>query len=191
MITGPSGCGKTTLLKTLKGIYETDAVRVNGQNHVDYFDDASFVAQKGALFPWTIEKNIALDKEVVQEEIRAALSQVNLTQMDPRHVIRQDNETLSGGETQRVHLARVIYQHKSWIFLDEAFSALDAQTTQTIERIFLEDPGITLIHVCHKPVKENVDLYDEIIQMEHGKVVGIQKNTEKSMRERNICFCTA
>lgn len=191
MITGPSGCGKTTLLKTLKGIYETDAVRVNGQNHVDYFDDASFVAQKGALFPWTIEKNIALDKEVVQEEIRAALSQVNLTQMDPRHVMRQDNETLSGGEMQRVHLARVIYQHKSWIFLDEAFSALDAQTTQTIERIFLEDPGITLIHVCHKPVKENVDLYDEIIQMEHGKVVGIQKNTEKSMRERNICFCTA
>ncbi len=191
LITGSSGCGKTTLLKTLRGVYETDAVRVNGHNHVDYFDDASFVAQKGALFPWTIEKNIALDKEVVQEEIQSALSQVNLNQMDPQHVMRQDNETLSGGETQRIHLARVLYQHKSWSFLDEAFSALDAQTTKKIERVFLEDPDMTLIHVCHKPVKENIGLYDEIIQMERGKVVEIQKNTEKSMRERNTRFCAA
>ncbi len=50
---------------------------------------------------------------------------------------------------------------------------------------------MTLIHVCHKPVKENIGLYDEIIQMERGKVVEIQKNTEKSMRERNTRFCAA
>ena len=117
MITGFFGLWQDDLgSKRSEDVYETDAVRVNGHNHVDYFDDASFVAQKGALFPWTIEKNIALDKEVVQEEIQSALSQVNLNQMDPQHVMRQDNETLSGGETQRIHLARVLYQHNPGFF---------------------------------------------------------------------------
>lgn len=173
MITGPSGCGKTTLLKLIKGIYETESVQINGKKQVDLFDDASFVAQKGALFPWSIEKNIALDRPVETDRIDQVLKQVQLDQLDLSHLIRQDNETLSGGEIQRIHLARVLYQNKSWIFLDEAFSALDAQTTKAIEQLFLSDPNITLIHVCHKPILENQKQYDEIIHMEKGKVVSV------------------
>lgn len=176
MITGPSGCGKTTLLKTIKGVYSTNAVTINGLTHADYFTDASFIAQKGSLFPWTIEKNIALNQNLSSQKIDSALFQVNLEHLDPHHLIRQDNETLSGGEMQRIQLARVIYQKKSWLFLDEAFSALDSKTTKKIERFFLEDPKITLIHICHKPVKENLDLYDEIIHMEQGEVVDVQIN---------------
>ena len=51
MIMGPSGCGKTTLLKMIKGVYDSEAVQINGQKNADLFEDASFTAQKGALFP--------------------------------------------------------------------------------------------------------------------------------------------
>lgn len=180
MIMGPSGCGKTTLLKMIKGVYDSEAVQINGQKNADLFEDASFTAQKGALFPWTIEKNIALNKKTDPERMKTVLAQVKLDQLDSSHLLRQDNETLSGGEIQRIHLARALYQNKSWIFLDEAFSALDAHTTTAIERLFLDDPDRTLVHICHKPIAENEKYYDEIITMEKGKVHSIWRKEKRS-----------
>lgn len=77
---------------------------------------------------------------------------------------------MSGGERQRVLLARVMAQNRQWIFLDEAFSALDHETTRLLERWYVTDPALSVVSICHKPVLENIQYYDQIIVMEKGTV---------------------
>lgn len=170
MIVGPSGCGKTTLLHTLKGTIPSSYVFINGKKNQSMKNQLCVVDQHPALFPWSLEQNIALNRSVSSSALQVLLEKVQLSHLDPKRSMKLDHETLSGGEMQRIHLARVLAQKRPWIFLDEAFSALDYETTCELEKLYVCDPGLSVISVCHKPVIENILYYDEIIVMEKGTV---------------------
>ena len=178
MIVGPSGCGKTTLLRTLKGAIPSSDVRLNGKAGLSMKAQLCVVGQHMALFPWTLAQNIALNEPAAPSTIDALLAQVHLSHLDPGRLMRLDNDTLSGGELQRVQLARVLAQHRPWLFLDEAFSALDTQTTAAIERVFLERSDLAMVSICHKPITANMELYDAIVFMERGTIQHVQRKED-------------
>lgn len=173
IIVGPSGCGKTTLLRTLKGAIPSSDVRLNGKAGLSMKAQLCVVGQHMALFPWTLAQNIALNEPAAPSTIDALLAQVHLSHLDPGRLMRLDNDTLSGGELQRVQLARVLAQHRPWLFLDEAFSALDHETTCRLEAMYVADPDRSVISICHKPVMKNLKYYDKIITMESGTVQSV------------------
>lgn len=170
MITGPSGCGKTTLIRTLKGTIPSACVRLNDRSGKSMKEQLCVIGQKTSLFPCTLAQNIALNKPIGKKEIERLLARVHLSHLDPDRPVRLDHDTMSGGERQRVLLARVMAQNRPWIFLDEAFSALDHETTRLLEREYVTDPALSVVSICHKPVLENIQYYDQIIVMEKGTV---------------------
>lgn len=169
MIIGPSGCGKTTMLKVLKGEIPL------GSSLPDFHESFSFVEQDAPLFPWSIRDNICLHLPFQKERFLQALDLAGISYLDPDHRIRPNHDVLSGGERQRIQIARILYQNRPWVLLDEAFSALDSKTTKAIERTILSQPNLTVVSVCHKPIQENMELYDTIIYMEKGTIQRIHK----------------
>lgn len=71
---------------------------------------------------------------------------------------------ISGGELQRLSLARGLYNLKDWLFLDEAFSALDEENAKQIENDILKNYDISIVSISHKLFEENILLYDEVIE---------------------------
>ena len=83
-------------------------------------------------------------------------------------VFDSDSMMLSGGQIQRVVLGRAIASDKEWVVLDEAFSAIDEATRQSIEMAFLNDPAKTVIAVSHHIDPDVAARYDEILLVKNG-----------------------
>lgn len=167
MIIGPSGCGKTTLFNILKGEIAMDP------QLPDFHDQCSIIEQDAPLFPWSIKENICLNAPYNKIRLDKILNMVGLSHLDIDHILRFDHDTLSGGERQRIQLARALYHARPWILMDEAFSALDSETTKKIEQIFLDQDEQAMISICHKPVAENISRYDTVLYMDHGTITKI------------------
>ncbi len=157
------------MLKVLKGEIPL------GSSLPDFHESFSFVEQDAPLFPWSIRDNICLHLPFQKERFLQALDLAGISYLDPDHRIRPNHDVLSGGERQRIQIARILYQNRPWVLLDEAFSALDSKTTKAIERTILSQPNLTVVSVCHKPIQENMELYDTIIYMEKGTIQRIHK----------------
>ncbi|WP_290091958.1 ABC transporter ATP-binding protein [uncultured Dubosiella sp.] len=172
MIVGPSGCGKTTLFNVLKGDIALDPPLP------DFHAYCSIVEQDAPLFPGSVADNICLDTPRDEKRLAEVLKQVGLSHLDPNRRLRLDHDVLSGGERQRIQLARALYQRRPWLLLDEAFSALDTQTTAAIERVFLERSDLAMVSICHKPITANMELYDAIVFMERGTIQHVQRKED-------------
>jgi len=132
-ITGPSGCGKTTLLRCICGLETLDS----GQILLDDIDITSkpaeergigLIFQKPVLYPHlNVEKNLKLGSK--DGDFAAALEEVNLSGFETRDVA-----TLSGGEGQRLALARALLAKPSVLLLDEPFSSIDADLSEKLVR---------------------------------------------------------
>lgn len=163
-ITGPSGCGKTTLLKVLMGLLAPTEGRV-------FFDDAdiraiggkayreciSGVLQDDRLFAGSIAENICAfdpfpDQGWIEEcAARAAiLADIRGMPMGFETLVGDMGSTLSGGQLQRLVLARALYRRPRILFLDEATSHLDEATEATIA-VALRDLRMTRVIVAHRP----------------------------------------
>jgi molybdate/tungstate transport system ATP-binding protein len=183
VILGPTGAGKTLLLETIAGFYIPDRgeVWLDGHEVTRISPEQrkiGFIYQDYALFPhMTVEQNIRfglkarkssapLDKERVRE-IMAWLSIAHLAHRFP--------DTLSGGEQQKVAIARAIAIEPSVLLLDEPLSALDPRTRdylrEELKRV-KEELGITMLHVTHDQTEAMV-LADRIAVMMHGKIVQV------------------
>ncbi len=185
LITGPSGSGKSTLLRLLgKGgddSYE-GAVSVGEQElreiaKSSYNQKVCQVFQEPYLFNASIEENILLGRDVPAERYSYVIQKLGLCYLFERYEKRALSEevieTLSGGEKQRICLARAMVGCPDVYLLDEVTSALDSGTARSIERAVL-DESAAVLHVCHKPTPELIKSYDMHFELSGGKfsVVG-------------------
>ena len=177
VVSGPSGAGKTTLLRLCNRLEVPDAgtVSYRGQ-HLEELDPlvlrrrVGMVFQRPTAFPGSVADNLAVaHPDASTEELRTALQQVAL---DPA-LLDQEARTLSGGELQRMCLARTLVTRPETLLLDEPTSALDAQPKQVFEITTRElaARGITIIWVTHDDAQA-ARIADRTYQLRDGHLTG-------------------
>ncbi|MFW5647811.1 MAG: ABC transporter ATP-binding protein [Candidatus Alkaliphilus sp. MAG34] len=180
---GPSGCGKTTLLRILAGFEKPDSgtVRLDDKDITDLIPEKrgiSMVFQNYALFPnMNVAENVGyglkarrINKKVIREKVEHYLNMVGMLKFSDRDI----NE-LSGGEQQRVCIARALAIDPKVLLLDEPLSNLDAKLREKmrIEIKELQDKlGITTIFVSHDQ-QEAMSISDRIAVLNEGEPVQI------------------
>ena len=193
-VLGRSGCGKSTLLKTIVGLVRPDSgeVWLNGDNITDMPSEKrniSLMFQDYALLPHlTALDNVGfglkmrrLPKAEIEEQSMQALRDIGL-----EHEAQRKPESLSGGEQQRLALARALITRPSLLLLDEAFSSLDTHLrhhlrTLTAERI--RSQNIPAILVTHS-AEEACTMADTIAIMHEGRI--LQHGTPETLIRRPI-----
>lgn len=161
-IAGPSGSGKSTIINLVLGFLSPSQGSVFpgglSQSHLD----VGYVSQDIFILDGTVEENIALglnDDLVNRDWLREVIDIVELSswlaclELGTESLLRSDGNGVSGGERQRIGIARALYHKPKILILDEATSALDSETEKAIlEKVFehVKSHGITVICVSHR-----------------------------------------
>lgn len=185
-IVGESGCGKSTLTKLLLGYYTnyTGNICYDDRNLADCETEkiseiASVIHQNVYMFDKTIKDNIYLYHEYPDESVNKALEISGVSKFLPETeaglntMVGENGSNLSGGQKQRIAIARALVKGSPVLILDEGTSAIDLQTSNDIEQRLLMTADLTLLTITHKLNRQILELYDEIIFMEHGKIADI------------------
>ncbi|WP_407269981.1 thiol reductant ABC exporter subunit CydC [Radiobacillus sp. PE A8.2] len=177
-IVGPSGSGKSTLLQLILNIYKP----IHGEIYIDdlpleeieqksLWEEAKVVLQGSHFFYGTIRDNLLLaDSKLEDQQMEAMLANVQLSHFSLDDTVYENAENLSGGEKQRLAIARaMLKQGRLWV-LDEPTSSVDAVTESIIyKRLFQQAKADTLILVSHRLA--GLENMDQIIAMDQGKVI--------------------
>ncbi|MET0334589.1 MAG: ABC transporter ATP-binding protein [Rhizobacter sp.] len=168
-LVGASGCGKSTLLRVIAGL-DTDAagsVWLNGNRCTGLTPEIRVIFQEPRLFPWlTVAQNVAFDLgDGGRHDPRVAslLEEVGLDGLG-----NALPKQLSGGQAQRVAIARGLFVRPSLLLLDEPFSAVDAFTRMKLQDLLLQvahTHGVTVLMVTHD-IDEAVHVSDRVLVME-------------------------
>lgn len=173
MLVGKSGSGKSTLLKVLGNMQEFEYsgyVYVNKSElkHIamsSFYEKVAIVSQEPYLFWTSLKENIVMGRNVSEEDYEKIIRKLNLTYLIERFTNQELDEeavaNLSGGEKQRIALARAMIGKPEVYLLDEITSSLDAQNAYEIEKMILEENAM-VIHACHKIVPELQEKYEVI-----------------------------
>ena len=192
---GPSGCGKTTLLRIIAGLERQNAgaVLMAGRD-VSTWPAAQrnygIVFQSYALFPnLTVARNVGYGLETRKAGKREIARRVDelLDLVGLRHHREKYPAQLSGGEQQRIALARALAPSPALLLLDEPLSALDARVRQSLRheiRALQRRLGVTTIMVTHDQ-EEALAMADRIVVMNHGVVEQVGPPIEVYMRPRS------
>lgn len=189
---GPSGSGKTTICNLIARFYDVDSgkVLVGGENVRDMTCDSllrniSMVFQKVYLFHDTIENNIRFgNPNASQEEVIAAAKKARCHDFimslpeGYQTVIGEGGSTLSGGEKQRVSIARAILKNANIVILDEATASIDPENEHLIQQAISElTIGKTVIVIAHRLA--TIEHADQILVVDDGRIV--QKGTHNQL----------
>ena len=182
-LVGASGSGKTTLLKLLLGFYypnkgdiTVDSVKMNTINMESWRAKCGVVMQDGRIFSGSVAENIAFADETPNEKqlvyatkVAAIYDRIMDLPMGFNTRIGETGVDLSGGEKQRIFIARAVYKNPEFIFLDEATSSLDANTERTIiQNLRKFYSGRTVVVIAHR--LSTVKDADNIVFMDQGKI---------------------
>lgn len=180
LVIGKSGDGKSTFLDILTKQKKADGIYVNDKDLKDvqfstYVDKFSYVNQNNDLLPFSFEQNITLGRKMSKYSLKDLVTIFNLESIFDKERDNLDFEhlNLSGGEKQRICLARAMYRNKKWLFLDEAFSAIDKTNSDRIHQFILSNPDLTVLSIEHKVTKETVSLYDKVLLFENKKIISM------------------
>lgn len=195
---GESGSGKSTLAKILLGLlkYDEGSVLFDDMPLKDFsleslYEKVSYLSQDAPVFDGTIRENLVFDKEVPESLIREGLE---CTQLLPLLAsldngietrIGEKGTCLSGGEKQRLALARLWFDHSELVVLDEATSAMDHLTESIVMKNVVEQVGnATVIAIAHRLTA--VKGFDRIVVFQDGRIVG--SGTFVELLESNSYF---
>ncbi len=181
---GESGSGKSTLIKILLGLlkYNQGKVRLgdmelSGICLNNLYDRVSYLSQDAPVFDGTIKENLVFEKKVSEEQMLGALSEVQLSHLVENLAeglnteIGEKGTCLSGGEKQRLALARLWFEDSELVILDEATSAMDNLTEENVMKSVMQRmKDKTVIAIAHR--LNSIVGFDRIILFREGKIVG-------------------
>ena len=190
-IIGSTGSGKSTLLHLIPRYFDASEgeISIDGVNIRDISlnklrDILGFVPQKGVLFSGNIKSNIKFaDENITDEQMRKAaeiaqaLEFINEKEDKFNSEISQGGSNVSGGQKQRLSIARALAKNPKILLFDDSFSALDYKTDVKLRKTLREEmAGVTTIIVAQRIA--TILNADKIIVMNEGKIVGIGKHQE-------------
>lgn len=183
-LVGASGSGKSTILKLLLRYYtnynghiKIDKLDLKQINADDIYKSLSVIQQNVFMFDGTIKDNIGLYGDYSNDQILKAAEMAGLSALISSlengiyAEIGENGGRLSGGEKQRIAIARALIKNSSVLILDESTSSLDNETAYNIEKSILALKEITSIVVTHKLIREVLKRYDEIFVVKDGKII--------------------
>ncbi|MDL4840202.1 thiol reductant ABC exporter subunit CydC [Aquibacillus rhizosphaerae] len=177
-IVGASGSGKSTLLQLILKMQQVEAGQVYWDQHDTLtvsgsaiWEQTKVVLQENHFFYGTIRDNLLLaDPGLQDDQMNAVLASVQLENFSLDTRVSENGENLSGGEKQRLAIARALLKKGHLWLLDEPTSSLDAQTEQSIyQQIFNQADQDTLLLVSHR--LQGLEQMDQIIVMNHGEII--------------------
>ena len=181
---GESGSGKSTLIKVLLGLlkYNQGKVRLgdmelSGICLNNLYDRVSYLSQDAPVFDGTIKENLVFEKKVSEVQMLGALSEVQLSHLVENLAeglnteIGEKGTCLSGGEKQRLALARLWFEDSDLVILDEATSAMDNLTEENVMKSVMQKmKDKTVIAIAHR--LNSIAGFDRIILFKEGRIVG-------------------
>lgn len=195
-LVGASGSGKTTIAKLISGFYKIDngAIKIGGIPISGYTEEAiikniAFVFQDTKLFKMTIFDNVALaNEEASREQILRAMHLAGCDSILAKYKERENTLIgskgiyLSGGEKQRIAIARAILKDAKIVIFDEASAAIDPDNEHEVQKAFANlMKGKTVIMIAHRLT--SIKDVDEILVLENGKIV--ERGTDQQLMEKS------
>ena len=185
-IIGSTGCGKTTLVSMIPRLYDVDSgdVKIDGRSVREYSlhhlrESVGMVLQKNLLFSGTIEENLRWGNEnATMEELAAAAESAQAHKFIEafpdtyQRELKQGGVNVSGGQRQRLCIARALLKKPKILILDDSTSAVDTATEAHIRRAFKEELASTTKIIIAQRISSVKDA-DMIIVMNEGKITGI------------------
>lgn len=199
-IVGASGCGKSTLLKSILGFFPVN----QSSGSIEYADAAAsgldprqlyaqiaYIEQNVILLEGSLRENLTLYNQYPEQEIVSALLNaggekwITGGRIAEMH-IQEMGRNLSGGEIQRIAIARALLQRKKIILCDEITANIDLKTADDIYSALLAQPDITLLVISHQLSRSYLALFDEIIYMHRGEVLA--QGPFQTLMQNNTSF---
>lgn len=162
LIIGESGSGKSTLAKILLGLLSPT------EGTITRISDCAAVFQESLLFYLSVKENITLGKKYDEKRLEKIIQKLKLEKIISYQA--DDIANLSGGEKQRICVARCLLLDYSFYLLDEATSAIDEESSYLIENTFLEQDAL-VIHIAHKSSNKLREKYTKVLKMDNQKLV--------------------
>lgn len=189
-LVGPSGGGKSTIAQLLLHFYELDSgsIKIGGTDikevaHSELVKNIAYVFQDSFVFNDTIENNIRMGNEKAAfDDVKKAAEAANIAETiealpEGYKTVVTDNSGLSGGEKQRIAIARAILKNAPIVVLDEATAYADAENEARIQKAFSKlSEGKTVIMIAHR--LKTIQNADNILVMNEGKLEAIGNHEE-------------
>ncbi|MBF7124213.1 ABC transporter ATP-binding protein [Pediococcus pentosaceus] len=200
-VIGGTGSGKTTLISLLPRLFdpESGSIELNGVDikklsQFNLHEQVAFAQQKAVLFKGTIRENMHYGNEnATDEEIWHALEVAQSTEFIKRDgdgldtFVEQNGDNFSGGQKQRLSIARTLVKKAKVYVFDDSFSALDFKTDANLRKALREDPEIqkSIVIIVAQRIATVADA-DLILVLENGKVVG--QGTHEELKQTNKTY---
>lgn len=178
-VIGESGSGKSTIIRLLSKYYndysgeiKIDDVDVKDVSLINLYEVLSIVPQNIHLFNDTLRYNLSFDKDISELNISQFELQKLIDSNEQRldMIIGENSTNISGGEKQRIGIARGFLRKTPIMILDESTSSMDNLTSRKIQEVLLNEPELTLVSVLHNLDSEILKKYDSIILIQNGAV---------------------
>lgn len=191
---GATGCGKTTLINLIPRFYDAtegqvlvDGMDVREYRQKELHDRIGYVSQKAVLFSGTVSSNVAygengagrIEGKDIKEAIAVAQSTDFVEKMEGTYdaVIAQGGTNVSGGQKQRLSIARAIARKPEILIFDDSFSALDYKTDRALRKALGEKTNGTTKFIVAQRIA-TIRNADQIIVLEHGRIAGRGRHEE-------------